>query len=81
MVNVKTVALKRIAPGLYMNHEHGFEVSREVFCARGDTCRWTASWLTGNTPGFAPSRTKRKFDSLAEARTFLRGLVADARMS
>lgn len=67
--------LKRVCKGLYMDHENGFVVDHELAWEKSVGRKWVAEWKESYMGLFAPSERRQKFDTFAEARAFLAGLL------
>lgn len=73
----KPIRFKRLAKGLYCNHAWGMTISHEAVWNKVDGRKWEATWKI-TSYGMSTFDASRKFDTLAEARAFLLGLVAKA---
>ncbi len=70
-----TIRFKRICAGLYMNHEYSMSISHEAVWLKSEGRKWVAQWKVTDFPGFPPRKRESKFDTLREAREFLRQLI------
>lgn len=75
----KKLSFRRIASGLYINHEYGVTLSRDLVWSKAEGRKWTVKYSVSSYPGLAPNPVERRADSYAEARDIANRAVEMAR--
>lgn len=69
--------LSKVVRGLYMDTKNGVALEHEGVWDKAEGRKWVASWKVYGLMGLGAAETrKKKFETAAEGRKFLRGIVS-----
>lgn len=71
---IKALTFEKVCKGLYMNTAAKMSISHELVWNKDEGRKWVAEWESFYL-NISTGKRSQKFDTLAEAREFLKGLV------